>query len=72
MATDEVLFRNFLRSQVFIDAPNYGTRTHTLIMVDDQNNVIYKEKTMDFPIEVDKNWLDNEYKFSLDSNQATD
>ena len=38
-------------------------------MVDDKNNVTYKEKTMDFPIDVNKNWLDNEYQFDLNQNQ---
>ena len=59
-----------MRSQVFINVPGYGTRTHTLILVDDKNRVTYRERTMKCPID-DKNppkdcdWLDNVYEFQL-------
>jgi hypothetical protein len=35
------------------------------VLVDDKDNVTFKEKTMDFPIEKNKNWLDNVYEFNL-------
>jgi len=36
-------------SSIFVDMPNkgYGTRTHTMILVDQQNNIHYKELTRD-------------------------
>jgi uncharacterized protein with NRDE domain len=35
-------------SSIFVEVPgeNYGTRTHTVILVDHLNNVDYYEKTM--------------------------
>ena len=55
-----------MQEQVYINIPNYGTRTHTIILVDDENNVSYHETTLKFPIDSSKfTWEENCYEFSL-------
>lgn len=54
-----------MRSQVFINVPNYGTRTHTVILVDAENRVTYKETTMKSPIEQEPVWLQKAFEFNL-------
>jgi len=63
---DEV--REMMRHQCFINIPGYSTRTHTIILIDDKNIVTFKERTLDFPIDVSKNiWLNNKFEFNLKS-----
>ena len=43
-----------------------GTRTHTVIVIDAQNNVTFIEKTMESPINVeDIHWNTNVFQFKI-------
>ncbi|XP_077995746.1 transport and Golgi organization 2 homolog isoform X2 [Glandiceps talaboti] len=60
------------RSAIYVHSPgsNYGTRTHTIILVDASNKVTYLEKTLTEPID-EKNfqWTTNMYNFDIQNNQ---
>ena len=63
---DENSARELKREQVFVNFPNYGTRTHTIILIDHEDNVTYYERTLKFPIdESNFEWLDNLHEFPL-------
>ncbi|XP_077995747.1 transport and Golgi organization 2 homolog isoform X3 [Glandiceps talaboti] len=56
--------------KILVRLPNYGTRTHTIILVDASNKVTYLEKTLTEPID-EKNfqWTTNMYNFDIQNNQ---
>ncbi|CAF0898038.1 unnamed protein product [Brachionus calyciflorus] len=63
--TDDV--HGYTREQICIDIPKYGTRTHTIILVDDNNRVTINEKTMKSPIVADNpEWIETNIEFNLD------
>jgi uncharacterized protein with NRDE domain len=37
-----------VRHRIFVDYKNYGTRTHTIILVDDKDQVTFKEIDLKF------------------------
>ncbi|XP_070573124.1 transport and Golgi organization 2 homolog isoform X2 [Ptychodera flava] len=48
---------------------NYGSRTHTIILIDATDEVTYLEKTLEEPIptdEKDLKWITNRYSFNLE------
>ena len=64
MTEEEVT--QMMRNQVYINVPNYGTRTHTLIMVDDENRATYREYTMKCPIDSnDPVWIETNFEFNI-------
>lgn len=64
---DSIDQHSFTREQICIDIPNYGTRTHSIILVDYDNHVTINEKTMKCPIN-SKNpvWEETNIEFNLD------
>lgn len=48
-------------SSVFVELPEYGTRSSTVILVDKHNNVTFIEKSLD----TNKEWITNKYEFEL-------
>ncbi|XP_066289770.1 transport and Golgi organization 2 homolog [Branchiostoma lanceolatum] len=47
-------------------AANYGTRTNTIILVDQDNHVTFLEKTMKQPIDIDSpEWEVNKFEFDI-------
>ncbi|CAL8115808.1 unnamed protein product [Orchesella dallaii] len=61
----------FLRgiSSRFIKLPGYGTRTHTVILIDFYNNVSYEEITLKEPIcENDAEWTTSSFDFKINEN----
>ena len=45
---------------------SYGTRTHTVLVIDAQNNITFVEKTMESPIKVeDIHWKTNTFQFKI-------
>ncbi len=58
--------REMMQQQVCINIPNYGTRTHSVILVDSDDKVTYIEKTLEFPIdESNKKWNESIFEFEL-------
>ncbi|ODM95733.1 Transport and Golgi organization protein 2 [Orchesella cincta] len=56
-------------SSRFIKLPGYGTRTHTIILVDFSNNVFYQEITLKEPInEIDQEWMSSSFEFKINEN----
>lgn len=52
--------------KIFVNFPNYGTRTHTIILVDDNNKVYYEEHTLSFPVDTTSpSWTSQNYEFDL-------
>lgn len=55
-------------SSVFLSMPHlsYGTRTHTIILVDGNNHVDFYEWTLKDPIDISKpEWIKTHEKFNL-------
>ncbi|OXA58390.1 Transport and Golgi organization protein 2 [Folsomia candida] len=56
-------------TSVFVTTPekaNYGTRTHTIIIIDSADDVNYHEWTMEEPINIKSpNWIESQYNFKL-------
>ncbi|EDV21599.1 Transport and Golgi organization protein 2-like protein [Trichoplax sp. H2] len=50
-------------SSINVKLPTYGTRTHTIILVDHQQNVTFTEHTMQYPITENPKWIENCYEF---------
>ncbi|HSP87785.1 MAG TPA: NRDE family protein [Ignavibacteriaceae bacterium] len=48
-------------SSVYVETPDYGTRSSTVILIDQKNNVTFIEKSLD----ADKNWITNEFSIEL-------
>ena len=52
--------------QIFVNYSNYGTRTHTIILVDDNNKVYYEEHTLEFPVDKSNpKWSSQNFEFDL-------
>lgn len=54
-------------SSINVQLPSYsyGTRTHTIILIDHQQNVTFTEHTMDYPITENPKWVKSCYEFRL-------
>ncbi|RPI71328.1 MAG: NRDE family protein [Ignavibacteriales bacterium] len=48
-------------SSIFVDLPDYGTRSSTIILIDKNNNVTFIEKSLD----INKEWITNKFEFEL-------
>jgi len=52
--------------KIFVNYPNYGTRTHTIILVDDDNKVYYQEHTLEFLDDRSNlKWSSQNFEFDL-------
>lgn len=49
-------------SSIFVESPDYGTRSSTIILIDKKDNIIFMEKSLDTQ---NKKWTINAYKFEL-------
>ena len=59
--------RGVMREQICIEIPNYGTRTHTIIIVDDKDHVSYYEADLKFPMNgSNSEWENNVFEFNLE------
>jgi len=64
---NEEAVRDAMHEQIFIELPNYGTRTHTIILVDDKDQVAYYERNLKSPINSENfEWEDNIFEFDLE------
>lgn len=69
MEIDEMSIRETFKEKIFIEVPNYGTRTHTIVLVDDQDNITYHERNLRYPIDLSKKeWEDNVFEFKEHKN----
>lgn len=65
---DSIDQHSYTREQICIDFPDYGTRTHTIILVDHENRVTINEQTMKCPINSENPiWEETKIEFVLDS-----
>lgn len=52
--------------KIFVNYPNYGTRTHTIILVDDKNKVYYQEHTLELLDDrSNPKWTSQNFEFDL-------
>lgn len=49
-------------SSIFVETPDYGTRSSTVILIDQKDNVTFVEKSLDTKT---KEWIINKYEFEL-------
>ncbi|XP_042878340.1 transport and Golgi organization 2 homolog [Penaeus japonicus] len=62
----EEILSELCRMWVACKTIKYGTRTTTVILVDHNDNVTYREKTMEEPIDIeDVKWIENNFDFKL-------
>ncbi len=61
------IIKDSKEDQIFVKKPGYGTRTHTIILIDDKDQVAYYESNLKLPINSDiLEWQNNVIEFSLD------
>jgi uncharacterized protein with NRDE domain len=48
-------------SSIFVEIPDYGTRSSTVILIDQKDNVTFIEKSLDS----NKEWITNKFNFEL-------
>lgn len=66
--TNKESVRKMMHDQVFIDIPDYGTRTHTIILVDENDKMTYYETTLKLPIDSEnRKWEESFFEFDLKS-----
>jgi len=58
-----------VREKIYVNYLNYGTRTHTIILVDDKDKVSYHEYCLNFSDngETKQEWLEKKHEFDLAS-----
>ncbi|HLG31670.1 MAG TPA: NRDE family protein, partial [Ignavibacteriaceae bacterium] len=49
-------------SSIFVETPDYGTRSSTVILIDKNDNVTFIEKSLDGQT---KKWTINAFKFEM-------
>lgn len=58
-ATKEKTINEVKNEQIFVETPDYGTRTHTIVLVDNDDNITYYERNLKNPINPNKKeWED--------------
>lgn len=70
MIKDDNARIDLIRNQVFVNIPVYGTRTHTICLIDDNNKFLFYEKTIKCPINSENpQWLTSAHEFDIAENE---